>query len=1573
MDVASIQAELHRYYDKLIAGVCLIGMDESEPILFVNRGLLDMYHCGDEGEFYRLTGKVRKGMIEAADYRPLDKADDAGRPKFITFRFRTADGRLQRAEGAARIIHLDDGTPVWLAQFVSYEMRRDLSGTDYLTGALSTHGFFEQVSRRVYLESAQGHLSDYCPTYFNLTNFRIYNALHGMAAGDCCLKQIAITLRQHFPTALMARMSADGFAVLAPREDLFPNIEIICGKINTYIHNPNIRLKAGICLLKEGEGRQVRHAFDMAKVACDTIKMDATRCWAVYSRDMGETLAKRAFVLENFDNAMEQGYIKVYYQPVVRAMTGKICGLEALARWDDPVYGQLSPGIFIPVLERAQLIHKLDSYIIRRVGKHMHYRLVNQEPALPVSFNLSRHDFNLMDPFSVVEDVVHHYDIPREYFRIEVTESALAREKHNLVRVLGQFQDAGYQVWLDDFGSEYSSLNVLHNYHFDELKIDMAFLRNFNDQSRKILTSIVLMAKTLGVHTLAEGAETKEQVEFLKEIGCEKIQGYYFGKPMKYDDIKAFCQDYPAGLETRLEEHVYDKAGLINVVTDSPVGIFRYDGQQTKFLLKNKIYDDSLRAVHSWKFTDSRWDEMVPDPSAQQRFKNFLDKAIASKREQVTTYVENGQYIRLFVEIIGGTAGFYVGRARIYNITYDQDTYNLQRVDALLRNVLLMYDGLYCLNSATDTIEIIKTNHPYANEGDTLKGIAGLLRNYASQFVHEDDRKRFLEFMKLPSLRQRVQKSTRPAAGSVFRVKQRDGSYCWTVFMAIILSGLGNHDYNILLCVCEDVWESEDRRRELLPVVAESFGLEYVGQHESAYYAWFQDLCQAMIRHSGIKFFWKDLSRRFVGVSQAFLDYYEIRNVADIVGKTDEDMGWHINYHHFKDEERAVLEHGAIFRDVVGQCIVRGRPHHIMATKFPVYRGKKIIGLIGYFYDLDKIDSQQKQIEELSIIDKETQLLNFRGLLLVAMQYANNYRIFSDDYTCVLLDVPEIDRIRRDYGPDVAQELLHRVTEEIVRMNPLKETIAHLGNCRFMYLKSGSEDQGFREQMMSLANAIHHIKDVQGYRCTLYLQYAMAKGSEGRNFDDILKLLSARLSEAQQQQYGKQAYIGDRLIFDREKFDHLQEQVAIIDPQTYDILYANPYLCQAQNLADASAWMGEKCYHLLMGRDTPCEGCNNEKLRRDRFHMHLYHDRKLGRDLLMMSTLIPWQERNYRFTIAYDMTKYIDRDVNDNIAVFREAMVNDVIAVGMREANPATGLQKMMALTGQRLAADRILIFEESGDGTVRVSYEWHKPGLKAVRQRLQSIPLKTLRPLYTAFNMNGVSMIDDFPAFCQEHPDFLVAVPNLQRMVSGHLMLFDKSMGFTAVINPDDTTFKAAGLFLSTLTLFVTIMLRNRDTLRTLETLGRTDQLTNIGNRRGFLEYVRSLPAGIQTAFIFGDLNGLKRVNDTQGHEAGDQLICKAAQIMVDMTKEGRAFRMGGDEFLLIVAGRNEKQAAQIVKNLRERYQENGMSMALGYSVQTTPIENIDAVISEVDRKMYDNKGVMYGRRRTDRKPVRE
>ena len=473
----------------------------------------------DKAEFYRFTGRRFRGMIDREDYYPVVHMSESDHSEFVTFRFRTRDDHFRRAEGSASVISFEDGTKAWLLQIISSELKGSSTQNDPLTGLLGMRLFFRKALMVARRENPKGRLSLYCPTYFNLTNFRLYNSLYGLAAGDHCLKYIASVLQQSFPDALISHLSADGFAVLAMKKDLFQTIEVVCSRVNAYINNSNIVLKAGVCLVEEDDIYIVRHTFDMAKIACDTIKTDATRCWAVYTRDMGEALEKRAFVLGNFNAALEKGHIKVYYQPVVRTMTGKICGVEALARWEDPVYGRLMPNVFIPVLEQARLIHKLDCYVLNQVAKQLHYRLANKQPVLPVSINLSRHDFNLMDPFRMVENVISRYDLQRDYIRIEVTETALVKEKHNLIQTLRQFQRSGYQVWLDDFGSAYSSLNVLHNYHFDELKIDRAFLRNFNEKSRRIL-----MAKELGVHTLAEGAETKAQVDFLKAI-----EGYYWG------------------------------------------------------------------------------------------------------------------------------------------------------------------------------------------------------------------------------------------------------------------------------------------------------------------------------------------------------------------------------------------------------------------------------------------------------------------------------------------------------------------------------------------------------------------------------------------------------------------------------------------------------------------------------------------------------------------------------------------------------------------------------------------------------------------------------------------------------------------------------------------------------------------------------------------------------------------------------------------------------------------------------------------------------------------------------------
>lgn len=1562
MGLEEIQGGLHRYYDRLTSGICLIGMETGEPILFVNKGMLKIYHCMDEVEFYRFTGRRFRGMVDGEDYYPIAHMSEPDRSEFVTFRFRTRDDHFRRAEGSASVISLEDGTKAWLLQIISSELKGSSAQNDPLTGLLGMRLFFKralQVARR---ESPKGHLSAYCPIYFNLTNFRLYNSLHGLSAGDHCLKRIAALLRQYFPGALIAHFSADGFGVLAMRENIFQNIEVICSRVNAYINNSNIVLKAGVCLLEEDDIHIVRHTFDMAKIACDTIKTDATRCWAVYTRDMGEALEKRAFVLENFNAALEKGHIKVYYQPVIRAMTGKICGVEALARWEDPVYGRLMPNVFIPVLEQARLIHKLDIYVLDQVAKQLHYRLVNKRSVLPVSVNLSRHDFNLMDPYAMVEKIITRYDLQRDYIRIEVTETALVKEKHNLIQTLRQFQRSGYQVWLDDFGSAYSSLNVLHNYHFDELKIDMAFLRNFNEKSRRILKAIVLMAKELGVHTLAEGAETKAQVDFLKQVGCEKIQGYYFGQPMSYEDIQIFCENYEYGQETRREEPVYDKAGLINVVTDVPVAIFHYDGKQAVVLSANPAFRQIIcDALPGYNGVDMPL--RIEDLFFRQRLQPCLDELVASGREQVVTYIERDHYLQLRLELIGGTQGRYLCRACVYHIADTGKDRETHQIDYLLRNILKLYRDLYYLNPKDDTCKVIKTCMPNRVEGQVLHGIQSIIRDYADRFVYSDDRNRFLSFLDFDNVCRQTSQSQTASDSSVFRIKQADGSYHWTVFLVLLLRDDGRQ--NLLLCCREDVWETARDRKSLLPILATSFGIHELEPARQPYFRLLRELCQAMIHYSGIKFFWKDRARRFAGVSQSFLDYYGLKDEKALIGKTDEDLGWIVNDRVYRDAEMAVLEKGQVTRDVLGQCLVQGRLHQIASTKFPIYRGKRIIGLLGYFEDVDESSRHQAQLHTVSLIDAETGLLNFRGLLLVGEDYMEAYRRYGTDYVCVVLEVPEYEQVFRDYGDEVAGKLLQAITDQLLTLHSLKGSLAHLSGCRFFYITHQSLDRDFRNTLLGLTNAIHSLTDIGGYSCTLYLQYAIVQGSEGRDFDEIMQLLRERLKDAEEQRYGQAVYIGDRLVFDKEKFDKLDEEVSIIDPDTYELVYVNEYMQKSYGFSDAYSWVGEKCYKLLYGLDRPCDDCINGQLRRDCFCTVTRRNRKTGQNLFMRTTLIPWQGKNYRFSMAADINQYINRDLAENRVIFREVMANDVIAIGMREADPSVGLQKMLAHIGRSLQAERVLIFEEQGS-RVSATYEWHQEDLQPVAHTVQHIPINSLRPLYAKFDTKQMAIIEDVQSFLRDNPGFTPYISGVRRLVSGHLTQSGRSLGFTEVINPSALAFKSAGLLLSTLTLFLAIMLRNRDIFRSLERISTTDQLTGVGNRRGFSEYLRTLSDGMSLAFIFGDLNGLKQINDTQGHEAGDQLICQAARIMKSLTDDSAVFRMGGDEFMLVVRNVDKTQARRIIRDLRARYRSSGISMALGCIVCHAPIVNIDDVISQVDREMYADKERIYGRRQS-------
>ena len=245
---------------------------------------------------------------------------------------------------------------------------------------------------------------------------------------------------------------------------------------------------------------------------------------------------KKQYILNNIEKAVDEEYIKIYYQPKFVTSTGKLCGLEALSRWVDPKFGMLLPGEFLPVLEERELTYILDRYVMRQIAIDMADRRDKTGKILPVSFNLSHDDFLSFDPCNELMDIASKYGIEREYFQVEISEKTLNSEPNLFMHEIRRLREQGFEVFIDDFGNEHSSLNNIREYEFDGMIIDMGYMENFDDRSKNILKSIINMSKSLGIHTSAKGIEKEEQLEYLKSVGCEMIQGYYYsyGRPSEF-------------------------------------------------------------------------------------------------------------------------------------------------------------------------------------------------------------------------------------------------------------------------------------------------------------------------------------------------------------------------------------------------------------------------------------------------------------------------------------------------------------------------------------------------------------------------------------------------------------------------------------------------------------------------------------------------------------------------------------------------------------------------------------------------------------------------------------------------------------------------------------------------------------------------------------------------------------------------------------------------------------------------------------------------------------------------------
>ncbi|WP_051656728.1 EAL domain-containing protein [Butyrivibrio sp. AE3004] len=410
---------------------------------------------------------------------------------------------------------------------------------DQLTGLPNLYSFRKEAQKL--MENRSNRDREFVIIYFDVQNFKNYNARYGFEAGDRFLQNMAKHINKIFPELMVARFSDDHFVALAYFDSIESRIDDLGRRIMSYNPDSGVELHAGIYQI-EPDDYDISSACDKARIACNSIKKNYDSIFRYYDRELGTQLDLDHYIIHHIDEAVANGYIHVYYQPVVRVITGRVCGFEALARWIDPEHGFLMPGAFIPILEDAHKIYKLDAYIVRQVCRDIREYMDQGLKPHPVSINISRTDFHQKDMYRVVNDAVGKCNIPKSLIHIEVTESALGDSQDTLKGTIDKFRRGGYQVWMDDFGSGYSSLNLLKDYEFDVLKFDMKFLQNFgsNPKETAIWENVINMAEEIGIQTLAEGVETLEAWDFLKRVGCEKAQGYFFGRPMTKEE----CIDY---------------------------------------------------------------------------------------------------------------------------------------------------------------------------------------------------------------------------------------------------------------------------------------------------------------------------------------------------------------------------------------------------------------------------------------------------------------------------------------------------------------------------------------------------------------------------------------------------------------------------------------------------------------------------------------------------------------------------------------------------------------------------------------------------------------------------------------------------------------------------------------------------------------------------------------------------------------------------------------------------------------------------------------------------------------------
>ncbi len=443
-----------------------------------------------------------------------------------------------------------------------------------------------------------------------------------------------------------------------------------------------------------------------------------------------------------------------------------------------------------------------------------------------------------------------------------------------------------------------------------------------------------------------------------------------------------------------------------------------------------------------------------------------------------------------------------------------------------------------------------------------------------------------------------------------------------------------------------------------------------------------------------------------------------------------------------------------------------------------------------------------------------------------------------------------------------------------------------------------------------------------------------------------------------------------------EIYENMQEYVYVTDIDTFEVVYANRYARERIGVNSMDALKGQKCYHAIRHCESKCSICTNDQLKPGAFHEWRYYDAMLGKTFLMKDTLIEQNGRRYRLELSIDIGETDIQKKTIKEFTSNEALVNEALRRALAEPMPEKSIQVLLKHLGQSLRSDRVYIFEETPEHTVKNTYEWCAGGVEPQIDFLQDVPFEVVELWYEAFERNENIVIKSLESIRQSDPKVYEALlpQQVDSLVVSPLIINDRIIGFYGVDNPPKEFLNHISVMFMVLGYFIASILRRRNLVDRLEKMSYFDPLTGALNRHGMNEFVANVDHDASIGLLYCDVMGLKQINDTQGHLAGDALLVRAYQCLCNTFSSENVFRIGGDEFLVMRSNVSRAYWEECAQRLRDTMADHQVRFAIGTVFEEKCNDQIVDLLKAADKAMYDDKRQYYSlhpnnRRSSDRR----